>query len=177
MTIDNFNRYVREFIKKLQEMDDKDPTYIYSIDPNDAKKYLRIVTESRLGQSKSVYCFIGMLESDPDTYGKILKPASYAAPERKNPRGSIFETNPIRYCGKYGLLYINDIKAQNKIRSRHTQKLNKLREKIEASKSDTVVLSKELLDAAEDQLQRYGYLNKTTMESMNALWKIYKDAV
>jgi len=173
----HFDDAVKKFVKLLQEMDDKDPTYNYSIDPNDAKKYMKIVTESKQwGQSKSVYCFIGMLPSDPETYGMILKPASYQAAERKNPRGSIFDENPIKYCGRFGLEYMNEKNVKDRIESELLKKVRLLKEKITA-KGGYSGHTRELIQSAEEKLSKYGALNKASMIEMNELWKAYTDAV
>ena len=176
MSIQTFDDAVKKFVKLLQEMDDKDPTYTYSIDPNDAKKYMKIVTVSKRGTSKSVYCFIGMLPSDPETYGMILKPASYQAAERKNPRGSIFDDNPIKYCGRFGLEYMNEKNAKDRDETRQSKKVRQLKEKVLA-KGGYKGHTRELLDSCEDTLGRYGTLKKATMIELNELWKAYSDAV
>jgi hypothetical protein len=46
-------------------------------------KYVRVV---RVDSQRSAYCFL-------DYEGKIWKPAGWKGPERKNPRGSIFDEN------------------------------------------------------------------------------------
>lgn len=176
MTISTFNDAVKRFIKLLQEMDDKDPTYTYSIDPNDGKKYLKVVTVSRRGHSKSVYCFIGMIPADQDTYGMILKPASYQAAERWNPRGSIFDENPIKYCGRFGLTYMNEKNVKDRIESEQSKKVRLLKEKVVA-KGGYKGHTRELLDSCADTLGRYGTLNKAVMIELNGLWKAYTDAV
>jgi hypothetical protein len=106
----------------------------------------------------------------------ILKPASYQAAERKNPRGSIFDDNPIKYCGRFGLEYMNEKNAKDRDETRQSKKVRLLKEKVLA-KGGYKGHTRELLDSCEDTLGRYGTLKKATMIELNELWKAYTDAV
>ena len=74
------------------------------IDGN-GKKYLRVSLfrfhDSR-GKSypESVYFFVDL------TNGNLLKPATYKAPELKNPRGNVFDKDILTKLTPYGVVYV-----------------------------------------------------------------------
>ena len=74
------------------------------IDGN-GKKYLRVSTfrfsKSR-GKSypESVFFFVAL------TNGNLLKPATYKAPELKNPRGNVFDKDILTKLTPYGVVYV-----------------------------------------------------------------------
>ena len=74
------------------------------IDGN-GKKYLRISTfrfqESR-GKSypERVFFFVDL------SNGNLLKPATYKAPELKNPRGNVFDKDILTKMSPYGVKYV-----------------------------------------------------------------------
>lgn len=51
-------------------------------------------------QSRSAHCFI------EKATGNILKAAGWKAPERKNPRGNIFNQNNLGGVTQYGVVYL-----------------------------------------------------------------------
>jgi hypothetical protein len=51
-------------------------------------------------QSRSAHCFI-----EAET-GNILKASAWKAPEKKNPRGNIFNQNPLGGVTQYGVVYL-----------------------------------------------------------------------
>jgi hypothetical protein len=64
-------------------------------------RYIRIVTTSIEGHHRSVHCFVD------STNGNILKSASWKAPEKKNPRGNIFNADDGRSAMTvYGTYYL-----------------------------------------------------------------------
>ncbi len=72
-------------------------------------KYVKILRTTRgLGHSsQSVYCFIDKATGD------ILKPASWAAPVKKNPRASIYDADSgMSNCGPYGVAYMNNLRPR-----------------------------------------------------------------
>lgn len=50
--------------------------------------------------SRSSHCFIDK------SNGNILKAASWAAPDKKNPRGNINNANPLEGVTQYGVVYL-----------------------------------------------------------------------
>ena len=77
------------------------------IDGN-GKKYLRVsffrFHDSR-GKSypESVYFFVDL------TNGNLLKPATYKAPELKNPRGNVFDKDILTKLTPYGVVYVREV--------------------------------------------------------------------
>ncbi len=63
-------------------------------------KYIR-VWRVGAGDSRSCHCFIDT------TNGNVLKSAGWKAPEKKNPRGNLFdEKNGLGMMGIYGTAYL-----------------------------------------------------------------------
>ena len=76
------------------------------IDGN-GKKYLRVstfkfVAERGKSYPESVYFFVDL------TNGNLLKPATYKAPELKNPRGNVFDKDILTKLTPYGTVYVRD---------------------------------------------------------------------
>ena len=77
------------------------------IDGN-GKKYLRVsffrFHDSR-GKSypESVFFFVDL------TNGNLLKPATYKAPELKNPRGNVFDKDILTKLTPYGVVYVREV--------------------------------------------------------------------
>lgn len=85
------------------------------IDGN-GKKYLRVSLfrfhDSR-GKSypESVYFFVDL------TNGNLLKPATYKAPELKNPRGNVFDKDILTKLTPYGVVYVRGPKVGSDLQS------------------------------------------------------------
>ena len=74
------------------------------IDGN-GKKYIRVSTfqffpERGKSYPESVYFFVDL------TNGNLLKPATYKAPELKNPRGNVFDKDILTKLTPYGVVYV-----------------------------------------------------------------------
>lgn len=85
------------------------------IDGN-GKKYLRVsffrFHDSR-GKSypESVYFFVDL------TNGNLLKPATYKAPELKNPCGNVFDKDILTKLTPYGVVYVRGPKVGSDLQS------------------------------------------------------------
>ena len=69
------------------------------------KKYLRVSTFKFVADRgkwypESVYFFVDL------TNGNLLKPATYKAPELKNPRGNVFDKDILTKLTPYGVVYV-----------------------------------------------------------------------
>lgn len=108
--MDKFNQALDNFIVKAQALVDAhyvDMQYVKAprLVVEGGPKYARVVkrevnTDGRLAKRGSVYCFI-----ERET-GTILKAASYKAPEKKNPRGNIYDDNPVAGVTWNGTVYL-----------------------------------------------------------------------
>lgn len=104
---DAFRSAVNNFLSLVQAMSDE---YYKTKFPNlktsqftlmEGKRYIRVVVTTAAGQGqRSSYCFIDK------TNGNVLKSASWKQPERKHPRGNIYDANPIAGCTPYGTVYL-----------------------------------------------------------------------
>ena len=80
------------------------------------KKYLRVsffrFHDSR-GKSypESVYFFVDL------TNGNLLNPATYKAPELKNPRGNVFDKDILTKLTPYGVVYVRGPKVGSDLQS------------------------------------------------------------
>jgi hypothetical protein len=63
------------------------------------KRYARIVTSSKNGVSRSVYCFVD------STNGDVLKAASWKAPA-KHARGNIYAADVVAGLNEHGARYL-----------------------------------------------------------------------
>lgn len=75
------------------------------IDLEHGTKFVRVVRRSicladGLPINGSAHCFV-----EVET-GKIFKAAGWKAPEKKNPRGSIYNANPLEGVTVYGVVYL-----------------------------------------------------------------------
>ncbi len=110
---DDLRARIEEYARLLQEainahtaknFPNLDPDTV-SIDWN--RKYTRIV-KSNNGQ-RYVHTFVAMVDVDTKTItakaGDILKAAGWKAPA-KHPRGSVFNSDPLKGVGPYGADYL-----------------------------------------------------------------------
>lgn len=75
------------------------------IESEEGSKFVRIVRvvthiPSGQTQSRSAHCFV------EKSTGNILKAAGWAAPDKKNPRGNIFNQNNLEGVTQYGVVYL-----------------------------------------------------------------------
>lgn len=86
-----------------------------SVDGN-GKKFLRVsffkfVAERGKSYPESVYFFVDL------TNGNLLKPATYKAPELKNPRGNVFDKDILTKLTPYGVVYVRGPKVGSDLQS------------------------------------------------------------
>lgn len=102
-----FIKAFTEFIEKLTEQKRKsyaDRVHLfiencYGFEQTKmSSKYIRVYEKFINGgeMDRCVYCFIS-----PD--GKIWKPRNYYTVEVNKPRGCIYDENPLKNCGPYGV--------------------------------------------------------------------------
>lgn len=110
---------ITQFVEKLQTYLDEyyannypiltSPKIIVELGQSYAKIVRQDHTQSQRPASRSVHCFVALKDISTKAItaktGDILKAASWKAPA-KHPRGSVFNTNPLRGVGVYGAEYI-----------------------------------------------------------------------
>lgn len=80
------------------------------------KKFLRVstfkfVAERGKSYPESVFFFVDL------TNGNLLKPATYKAPETKNPRGNVFDKDILTKLTPYGVVYVRGPKVGDDLQS------------------------------------------------------------
>ena len=80
------------------------------------KKYLRVsnfkfVADRGKWYPESVFFFVDL------TNGNLLKPATYKAPELKNPRGNVFDKDILTKLTPYGVVYVRGPKVGSDLQS------------------------------------------------------------
>jgi len=106
----DFDKALKMFMKGAQKQIDNDFKRNYpNLKPNKlgiakGKRYVKITTTTDGGKGqKSVFCFIDKKEQ---TFGDILKAASWSAPA-KHARGNLFDGSwGLKYVGVYGPAYM-----------------------------------------------------------------------
>ena len=80
------------------------------------KKYLRVsnfkfVADRGKWYPESVFFFVDL------TNGNLLRPATYKAPELKNPRGNVFDKDILTKLTPYGVVYVRGPKVGSDLQS------------------------------------------------------------
>ena len=80
------------------------------------KKYLRVsnfkfVANRGKWYPESVFFFVDL------TNGNLLRPATYKAPELKNPRGNVFDKDILTKLTPYGVVYVRGPKVGSDLQS------------------------------------------------------------